>query len=89
MVCPACWGTTVAPKVLAKAKEELAELEAAHEGAKEAAKNLRGRARGMAGYKVSEIGGKRWALQKEIDRIETEIHMNKNAARLVGAAASD
>lgn len=87
--CPRCWGTTVSPEALAAVKLELDRTRKAYAAKKAANKELRGRARGMAGNQLAKIGKIGHALRAEIDRIEVEIRMNKAAARLVGAAAAD
>lgn len=86
-VCPHCWGTTVSRKALAEAKSQLAEVRKAYVSKRAANKKLRGKARGMAGYELSQIGRVGKALRAQLDAIEHEVAQNKAVARAVGAAA--
>lgn len=86
-VCPCCWGTTVSPDVLAKAKLKLHCVREAYEAKRKDNQRLRGRARGMGGRVLSDVGKIERALAAEIDRIETEVRKNKAVAQAIGAAA--
>lgn len=88
MVCPRCWGTTVSPEALAKAKAELERLRAAYKAKREANRSLRGRSRGMAGRELTQIGDVGRALRTEVDRIERQISVNRAMARMLVAAVN-
>ena len=87
ILCPRCWGTTVAPKALAEAKVELERVQESYKAKQAANKKLRGRARGYAGQQLSQIGDIARALEAEVDRVERLIKTNRDMARLLGAAA--
>ncbi len=86
-VCPHCWGTTVSVEALAALEAELARAQAAYETKRKANKSLRGRARGLAGNTLRKLGDVVRALEAEVERINTEVALNRTVARVVGAAA--
>ena len=87
VLCPCCWGTTVSPKALAEARAELDRIRLVYQTKRTANKKLRGRARGMGGYELSKVGSIGRALKAEIDRIERQVAVNRQMARMLGAAA--